>query len=274
MDAVQWAEMRLKFVAQRICERWLWAATALLLLMVICSLPVTAQQEAWATKNIDQWTSADIDTVLNRSAWVMTKVVRLPLRERQAAQSASVDAAQTRQSATAPETAPLVDYVFTLRLRSALPIRLALLRELQLDSGYDGLSKEQRAALNVKLMGLYNCPACANNYVVTLASHARNLSGADAVFDSLNGAKLEDLRRFVYLMNEQGEKRDLIHFMPPQTPGGEATFFFSRFDAQGQPLITPASKEIIFRLADRDNNTTINFVIDVSNITVGGKVIF
>src|SRR5918911_999705 len=36
-----------------------------------------AQQEDWKTKNVDQWTEAEIDTVLNKSAWVGTQEVRL-----------------------------------------------------------------------------------------------------------------------------------------------------------------------------------------------------
>src|ERR1051326_2774491 len=129
--------MKSKFVVKSVCERWLSAATMTMLLTVIYTLPVVAQQEAWVTKNVDQWTSADIDTVLNSSAWVMNKVVRLPSRTDQAAQTEGADAAQEKDSSLERNTpGTLVDFNFILRLRSALPIRIALMRQLQLDSDY------------------------------------------------------------------------------------------------------------------------------------------
>lgn len=250
----------------------LLALAITLLLICVSSCTVTAQQAAWVTKNIDQWTTDDIYTILNGSPWVMTKTVRLAIQAGKTNETASTP--QTLGNSIASNSVPAVDFIYTLRLRSALPIRLALMRQLQIDSDYDHLGKEQRSALNVKLMGIYNCPACADNYVVTVSSKPKELLNADAIFDSLSGAKLEDLKKFVYLMNEQGEKRDLVYFTPPKAPGGEATFFFRRFDNQGRPLITPASKEIIFRLADKASDTSTNFIIDVSKLTVRGKVIF
>lgn len=249
-----------------------FALSILLLLIVATSSTATAQQAAWTTKNIDQWTTDDIYTILNNSAWVIRKTVRLTIQADKMGETGG--AAQTVNDRTADSGASSVDFIYTLRLRSALPIRLALLRQLQIDADYDHLSKEQRSALNTKLMGIYNCPACADNYVVTLSSKPKELVNADAVFDSLKDAKLEELNPLVYLMNERGEKRNLVHFTPPKAPGGEATFFFKRFDEQGRPLITTTSKEIIFRLADKASGASTNFIIDVSKLIVGGKVIF
>ena len=248
-----------------------FALAILMLLISVSSRTVAAQQAAWMNKNIEQWTTDDIYTILNSSPWVIRKTVRLAVKSDKTNETGGL--AQTVNNSIANST-PAVDFIYTLRLRSALPIRLALMRQLQIDSDYDHLTKEQRSALNVKLMGIYNCPACAENYVVTLSSKPKELVNADAVFDSLSNAKLEDLTPLVYLMNERGEKRNLVHFTPPLAPGGEATFFFRRLDDQGRPLITPASKEIIFRLADKASGTSTNFIIDVSKLIVVGKVIF
>jgi hypothetical protein len=121
---------------------------------------------------------------------------------------------------------------------------------------------------------LFTCPACAEHYVLTLSSSSKTYPGVDAVFNSLNDAQLQDLKRYVYLLSSRGEKRDLVHFMPPRMPGEEAVFFFKRLDAQGKPLLTPNDKQLIFRLSNIGNNTTTNFIIDVSKIVVQGQVIF
>jgi hypothetical protein len=240
------------------------------------SLRTVAQQENWKTKNVDQWTEADIDIVLNKSDWVATQEVRLLFDSNATKLSGSGDTPQEIENnrITHGATDTPVDFEFKLRLRSALPIRLALVRQSQIKANYDALSKEERAALDAKLKGLYVCPACTDNYVLTLSSRSKNFPGADAVFSTLKGAKLEDLKRYVYLMSSSGGKRELVHFIPPKAPGDEATFFFRRLDERGKPLFTPADKTLIFRLSDKDNSVTTNFVLDISKIVVGGQVIF
>jgi hypothetical protein len=234
------------------------------------------QSDAWMTKNIDQWDKLDVETVLNKSAWVKKQEVRIPF---QGQVSAVAGAGTTAEDIDARRTTlggahiP-VDFEFTLRLRSALPIRMALVRQSQLDANYDKLGKEERAALEPKLKGLLNCPACSENYVITVSSRSKNYPGADAVFSSLQGAKLVDLKRYIFLSTSSGKKRELTHFVPPKSPGDEAVFFFARFNEQGEPLITPDDKEILFRLGDKDNNLATSFRIEVSKIMVNGQVIF
>lgn len=249
-------------------KRYLSHALALLVLAAVCE-KASAQQDAWMTKNIDEWTMSDISTIMNNSAWVKTQAVRLSF------QSTSNTAPGSGANKIAQETTNTpIEFEFKLRLRSALPIRLALVRASQINANYDKLTKEERAALDSKLKGLFTCPACAEHYVLTLSSSSKNHPGMDAVFNSLNAAQLQDLKRYVYLLSSRGEKRDLVHFMPPRTPGEEAVFFFKRFDAQRKPLLTPDDKQLIFRFSDPSNSTTTNFIIDVSKIVVQGQVVF
>ena len=53
-----------------------------------------------------------------------------------------------------------VDFQFTLRLRSAQTVRQALVRLKQLDTNYDRMSPQDRAAFDKKYKGLLECPAC------------------------------------------------------------------------------------------------------------------
>jgi hypothetical protein len=246
-------------------------------MLLVLTLPVAGQQKSdWMTKNMEQWTAFDVETVLNKSAWVRKQEVRIPF---QALTTSVAGAGVTAESIQASRTElggariP-VDFEFTLRLRSGLPIRMALVRQRQLEAGYDKLSAAERAALEPKLKGLLNCPACADNYVLTLSSKSKNYPGADVVFTTFQGAKLPDLKRYIFLSTSNGKKRELVHFVPPKAPGDEAVFYFARFNAQGEPLITSADKEILFRLSDKDSNVVTSFGIDVSKIVLDGQVIF
>ena len=183
--------------------------------------------------------------------------------------SASAANSQTEVMSDLP-----VDFIFTLRLRSALPVRQALVRLKQLESDSKKLSKKDLETFDAQIKGLLECPACAGNYVVTLSSKSLNRPGADAVYATFKGGRLLDLQRFVFLANERGERRELVHFVAPKVPGDEAIFFFRRLDEKGAPLLTPKSKDLLINLSDKQVNSVSNFKIDVSKLVMDGKVEF
>lgn len=237
-----------------------------------------AQQEV-VKKPLNAWTRAEAEAILNDSVWVSKQEVRLRYdQQRQvAAGSYTPNAGVTDTTAANAQTNVSsdipVDFVFTVRLRSAVPVREALsrLKELQADTK---MSAKERATFDAQVKGLLACPACAQNYVVSLSSKSKNSPGADAVFSTFKGGRLSDLQRYVYLANDQGERRVLVHFVAPKAPGDEAVFFFSRLDDKGAPLLTKDSKELLINLTDNQANSITNFKFDVSKLIVDGKVEF
>src|SRR5262249_29511386 len=121
-----------------------------------------------------------------------------------------------------------IDFRVTLLLRSAIPVRHALIRMKQLDANYDGMDKESQAAFDGKVRGLLDCPACAQYYVVTLTCKSINYPGADALYEGLRGATLPALKPHVHLEDDRGERRELVHFDAPRAAGEESVFFFPR----------------------------------------------
>ncbi|MDX6306706.1 MAG: hypothetical protein QOI77_3675 [Blastocatellia bacterium] len=249
--------------------------------ILVFSLSIAASaayaQSVWTSKPFTQWSRSDAETVLNDSPWSSNQEVRMQFeKEKQTAagsysgvSSASAASSQTEVMSDLP-----VDFIFTLRLRSALPVRQALVRLKQLESDSRKLSKKDLETFDTQIKGLLDCPACAGNYVITLSSKSRNRPGADAVYATFKGGRLSDLQRFVFLANERGERRDLVHFVAPKTPGDDAIFFFPRMDAKGAPLLTPESKQLLINLSDKQVNSVSNFRIDVSRLVMNGKVEF
>lgn len=227
-----------------------------------------------------QWTMNDVTKILNDSPWAKTQTIRVAARR------------QVRSVAGGPPSAPMegegqsmtrlgaaeeaYDYKFTLRLRSSLAVRQAILRLVQLDQKYDQMSERERKAFNAnaEVKDLLECKRCANNYIVSVGFGTNNSAGTDFVYQWFSGATLPSLKGYVYLANERGGRRDLVGFIPPKAPGDEAFFIFSRLDDKGQPLITPDNKKIIFRMADKSANSVTNFSLDVSKLVVDGKVDF
>ena len=222
-----------------------------LFVLLICSSVVHAQDN-FMSKHYTEWSKSEANKVLNDSPWVKAQEVRIP-----------------QGGANAP-----LDFRYTLRLRSALPIRQALVRLRQLDAKYDKMSAADKAAFDAKVKGLLDCPACADNYVVTISSKSESYPNADAIFDVLKTATTPALQKYVYLANELDERRMLVHFTAPKAAGGEAMFFFPRLDEKGQPLLSPASKKLLFRMSDRNVGASTNFEFDVSKIVINSNVEF
>ncbi len=244
-------------------------------------LPQMAQQEL-LKKPFGQWSKVEVTKLLNDSAWAKTQATRI-LRRRQLrsiAGQVSVEAPGTDGPATADRQAALggvedaVDFRFTIHLRSALPIRQAIVRLVQLEAKYDQLPSTQKKALDAQTKELLECRECTNNYIISVGFGSTNSQGLDLIYDWFKGQTVESLRGYIYLANDHGGKRELNEFIPPKVPGDEAFFFFARQDRDGKPLIATSDKRLLFRMSDVSANSVTNFTLDVAPMIADGKVEF
>jgi hypothetical protein len=240
-------------------------------------LSVVYAQSELPKKPYSQWSKSEAEAVLNDSGWAKKQELRIKFdkeTQKAAGSYSGVSSGAAAQSQTEVTSQMPVDFIFTLRLRSALPVRQALVRLKTLETNVDKMTEQQGVAFEKQMKGLLECPACAANYVVTLSSKSTNSPGADAVYATFKGGRLADLQRYVYIANERGERRPLVHFVPPRVPGDEAVFFFPRTDEKGAPLLTLDNKELLINLADNQANAITNFRIDVTKLVLDGKVEF
>lgn len=251
--------------------------TWLAVLVIGVLLGVVYAQNALPKKPFSEWSKGEAETVMNDSPWAKRQELRIKFdKETQVAAGSysGISAGAAAQSQTEVTSQMPVDFIFIARLRSALPVRQALVRLKALETNVEKMTDQQRTAYYTQMKGLLECPACATNYVVTLSSKSKNNPGADAVFATFKGGRLADLQRYVYLANERGERRSLVHFVPPKAPGEEAVFFFPRLDEKGAPLLALDNKELLINLTDNQANSIANFKIDVTKLVLNGKVEF
>lgn len=245
-------------------------------------LPILAAataQDQWLDKPYQEWSKREVTRLLNDSPWAKTQAIRVA-RGRQVRSVAGRVSAETPGS-TGPTTADrqaslggaedAADYRFTIRLRSALPIRQAIVRLVQLESNYDQMPPAQKKTLDAQTRGLLECKECADNYVVSVGFGSTNSQGVDLIYDWFRGQSVESLKRYIYIQNDRGERRELAGFIPPKVAGDEAFFFFARHDKNGKPLITENDKRLLFRMSDANANSVTNFSLDVSRMIVDGK---
>jgi hypothetical protein len=228
-------------------------------------------------KPFQHWSKSEAEKILNNSPWAKQQEVRIKFdKETQTAAGSysGVSGAAAAQSKTEVTSQVPADFVFTLRLRSALPVRQAVVRLKQLETNIEKMDPKDQLAFEAQIKGLLDCPACANNYVITLSSKSKSNPGADAVYTSFKGGRLADLQRYIYIANERGDRRQLIHFVVPKAPGDEAIFFFPRLDEKGAPLLALDNRELLINLANNQADAITNFRIDVTKLMLNGKVEF
>lgn len=177
-----------------------------------------AAQDFWMQKSYKRWTKEEIVRLISDSPWAQV-----------------VGDTSNAQVADAA-------YV-TVRLRSAVLIRQALVRLKMIDAGYDKLDVQKKAEFDEKMKGTLDCPACQENFVVTISPPIADRQVRSGLFGLVN-VKFEQLKDTVYLINDKGEKRKLAFFQPALSNDGEATFFFPRVDEKGAKFLTGESKTV------------------------------
>jgi hypothetical protein len=236
--------------------------SALALAAALAFTNARAQKGGWGGKPYTQWTMKDVGELLTDSPWAQTKLAN--------GQVFDPGGFNVFSGVNLPGDG------LTLRLRSSLAIRLAMLRLRQLRANYDQMSDRQKAEFDEKNRPLVECPACAANYVVSLNPPPGRDEGVATSFNSMSQ---QQVKLYVKFMDDRGEARELVHFEPSKVRGGEALLFFPRLNSRGEPLLTPASKKLIIVLDERMlgvGGRSINrFEFDVSKMVADdGKVAF
>ena len=210
----------------------------LLLLCVCCLVSVASAQKTWE-KPLHKWSKDDALRILSESPWAQSY--------QSAAGAVAADQAQTAREQgdqailMRPEVSRLPRQLgaqpIVVRIQSGLPIRQALVRMQQIEAGYDKMNEVERGKFDARTKEFLDCPVCQNYHVVTLTKFKKtNSEGVDeAMFQTL---KLEDLKGHIYLVNDKGEKSELVHYIPGTRPGESAVLFFPKRDNKGNQFIS------------------------------------
>jgi hypothetical protein len=222
------------------------------LALLLCAGRSVAAQNVW-DKPFMQWSKSEVEKIFTDSPWAKAQEERVG----------------------GVGSAPVTEKVI-VRLRSALPIRQALVRYNQINSKYEKMSEAEKAAFDAKTKGLLDCPACADNYVITLNSPITRGPGDDMIARMKNET-LTSLKSYVYIANEKGERRELVHFVAPKVMGDEAVLFFPRLDDKGNPLISTGNKKLIIffdtKIFERNFPLT-KMEFDISRLMYKGELAF
>ncbi len=196
---------------------------------------VTMADEAWADKDWHQWSKDEVNVVLHDSPW----------SKRWAKGQVNTSAALpgisgAGQEGAAGEGAPRIDYYF--QIRSAEPVRDAIVRQFQFDQSYDtSMSASEKKSFDEKAAQIIN--RRYDDSIVVHVLYSSNIQAFErdlaTYWQSLTQDSIKDR---VYLITERGDRIAPNRFVSSRTGSYEFELNFPR-TVNGEPLIHPDDKE-------------------------------
>ncbi|HEX8735734.1 MAG TPA: hypothetical protein VF721_10450 [Pyrinomonadaceae bacterium] len=256
------------------------------LLWFVClfclSASVVSAQKLW-DKPYQQWSKEEALKIMNSSPWSQSyqSAEGLAATDQEQINRGSAEQDPRRQTKLGSSSRNLAPPVVVIRLHSALPVRQAFVRLQQIEVGYDKWDEKKRAEFDAATKNILDCPLCKDYYIVTMAKSV-NASGQGVDEGLFQTMGFEQLKGNVYLVNEKGEKRELVQFTPPKGGRDFAVFFFKRGKDKSDTFLTAENKDLKFVF---DNNfmgsknpyaslLPRSFDFKVSKLLIGEKVEF
>jgi hypothetical protein len=177
-------------------------------------------KDFWEKKDYGEWTQRESKKMLEDSPWAKTYTI------------GSWGA-----------------YEYSIQLRSALPIRQAIVRQMQIASKYDDLSKEQRQEFD-KSAGQYLSASFPDMIVIQLKGGPNTeklhmaTSTSVALIRYWQTKTTELLKNTVFLIRPKGDKVPLLQYNVSQGDVCEFQFIFPR-QHQGNPVLSPEDKSLM-----------------------------
>jgi hypothetical protein len=120
--------------------------------VLVAASSVLAQQGIWEKKEWQKWTADDCKKMLEDSPWARRWAQSVP----QMAQFSKRDGAGTASNDGGVGNESKLEVYYIVQLRSAKPIREALMRQQEIQIKYDSMDEKQRAGIDQQVSGVVN----------------------------------------------------------------------------------------------------------------------
>jgi len=228
---------------------------------VVCLASLTAAAEDfWVKKQYTEWSEKECRKMLEDSPWA-----------RQWINSVVLNRISDATQGTAREAHPEVR--FTFQLRSALPIRQALVRQGQLARGYDQMTEEQKKAFDQEAQQFLS--ARSPDKVVVYVEYSSNeqtlLRDVTRDWKIQTTAKLKGI---TYLAGAKRLRAPLEEYIPPRGDSPVFQLVFPR-TVEGRPIVGPEDKSLQLQLINPlPSGGQIIVDFKVKKMVVDGELIF
>ena len=202
----------------------------LVLLLLLASVAAAQSKDFWEKKDYRQWTDKECQKLLEDSPWANRHIVS----------QVFIDPIHTNSTTRERQGNPKI--VYRVQIRSATPVKQALVRLSQINGHYDEMSDDRRLFFDQIVEKLIS----ANNpeSVVMHVTYTANVQNDDRELSRYwHSQTTERLKNFVFLIGGAGVRVPLSIYKPGDGTSHEFQFIFPR-DSKGRPLIGPGDKTL------------------------------
>ena len=233
------------------------------LMVFVFSTP--AQAQFWEKKDWRQWTKQECEKVLSDSPWSRTYTSTLPYTQ-PGGLGTSADAGT---SAPEGERNPNIQYV--AQLRSALPVRQAVVRLQQLQSKYDKMSEAEKKSFDEQANTYLEQDF--SNRVVVHVNYSTNVQQLDRDLASIWQTEIlkPEIRTYTYMVSPKGDQIAPKQFFRSQGGGRDFELIFSK-EYKELPFAKPDNRGFQLQLPGvsfKDERILIQW--DARKMTFQGK---
>jgi len=232
-------------------------------LLVSLVVAVAAAGEFWQEKEYRRWSERDCRKLLENSPWAKRYILSRALVEL----LGRVD----------PERAgePRAEMQYVVQLRSALPIRQALVRLAQLNQKYDQMPPEQQQAFDQQAESLL--AARFPETVVVDVTYGSNLPVyAREMAFHWQSQTTETVQNRVFLLGSGGVRLSPLSYAPSEG-GGAFRLVFPR-QYEGQPLVSQQDKKLQLEFPHPNiggqGEARVLIEFEVKKMLLNGEVIY
>jgi hypothetical protein len=208
-----------------------------LLLLFLTAVGAAQSKNYWEKKDYRQWTDKECRKLLEDSPWANQYTLS----------QVFIDPLQTDSTARERQANPRIEY--KVQIRSATPVREALVRLSQINAKYDAMTAEGRQAFDQstqKFLSARNPQLIVMHvsYTATVQNDDRDLAR------HWHSQTTETLKNFVFLIGG-GVKVPLSIYRPGEGATREFQFVFPR-EYNGRPIIGPGDKSLMLEFNHPD----------------------
>ena len=240
-------------------RRTVWTSALLLV------LTASAMAQLWIKKPYSEWSKGDCKKMLTDSPWIGKEGTVQPIQQ---------SVTELTAEASGRESALEIKYV--AQLRSALPIRQAVVRQAQLDNKYDQMTPEKKAEFDKNAAAFLH--AEFPDHVLINVTYESNVPLRDrelAIYWQKQAQS--DYQSKFALIGSGGRIVNPLKFEAAQGGGREFQVIFPRH-VGGEPLIGPEDKELTLEFIAPEilnqGSRKFRIVYRVKNMIVDGKVLY
>jgi hypothetical protein len=196
--------------------------------LFLAASPATFGADFWENKQYEKWSQKECQKLLEDSPW---------------AQDFTLLDSGLQQSTKASDDGQQFYIKYQMQLRSALPVRQALVRQMQIAQKYDGLGPEQKQQFD-QSANAFLSSSFPDAVILYVTYETNSQTKAMELSQHWQSQTTDLLKNSVYLRNSRGDKVAITQFNAAQGAERGFQFIFPR-QINGQPLLSPEDKSLM-----------------------------